>query len=257
MVYGFFNLLDKVKRYYVFSRNEKMWLVASAFLLAFIAGFDDKSKVFSFSNWLGNFFLCFIAVAVAIFVHESVRRIMGLEQGFRVEFKPFMYGLLGGLFLAFMSYGKLIFLAYGGIQFHMLEAHRLGYFRYRTSLFVLGKASALACLANLFVAIIFKMMTFLPEAFVYKMVFINVLFAITNLLPIPPLDGVNLLYASRIIYLSMLAFVSVVGVLLLTNWLNIIWVLVIGFVFGTIVAYLVMSNQFGPPGVSDTWPRRN
>ncbi|MFH1684449.1 MAG: hypothetical protein ABIA67_06170, partial [Candidatus Margulisiibacteriota bacterium] len=147
MAYGFFNHLDKIKGYFAFSKSEKTWLIASAFLLAFIAGFNDQSEVFHFSSWLGNFFLCLIAVAVAIIVHESVRRIMGLEQGFRVEFKPFMYGLIGGLILAFMSYGKIIFLAYGGIQFHMMEAHRLGYFRYRTSLFVLGRVSALACLA--------------------------------------------------------------------------------------------------------------
>jgi Zn-dependent protease len=255
MVYGFYNLLDKIKRYYVFNTNEKLWLIASVALLAFIAGFNDPSKVFSFSGWFGNFFLCLIAVAVAIFVHESVRRIMGLEQGFRVEFKPFMYGLIAGLVLAFMSYGKLIFLAYGGIQFHMMESHRLGYFRYRTSMFVLGRVSALACLANLFVAILFKMMTFLPDAFVHKMVLINVLFAITNLLPIPPLDGVSLLFASRMIYLSMFVFVSVVGVLLLTNWLSLIWVLLIGFALGTIVAYLVMNDQFGSH--ADTWPRKN
>ncbi|MFH1181883.1 MAG: hypothetical protein V1702_02905 [Candidatus Woesearchaeota archaeon] len=254
MVYGFFNLVDKIKRYYAFSTSEKAWLVASAVLLAFIAGFNDPSEVFNFFSWLGNFFLCLIAVAVAIFVHESVRRIMGLEQGFRVEFKPFMYGLIAGLVLSFMSYGKLIFLAYGGIQFHMLEAHRLGYFRHRTSLFVLGRVSALACLANLFVAMIFKMMTFLPDAFVHKMILINVLFAITNLLPIPPLDGVNLLYASRIIYFSIFVFVSVVGVLLLTGWLSLIWILAIGFVLGTIVAAIVMNDQFWH---GDGWPKKS
>jgi Zn-dependent protease len=252
MVYGFFNQLDKIKRYFGFNATERNWLIASVFLLAFIAGFNDGSKTFSWSNWLGNYFLCAIAIAIAIFVHEAARRIMGLEQGFRVEFKPFMYGLIAGLVLAFMSNGRLIFLAYGGIQFHMLEAHRLGYFRHRTSLNVLGRVSAIACLANLVLALIFKAMVFLPDAIIHKFVLINVLFAITNLLPIPPLDGVNLLYASRIIYMAILVFVSVVGILMLTGWLPLIWVLVIGLVLALITLFWVMNDQFYH---GETWPK--
>jgi hypothetical protein len=243
MVYGFFNHLDKIKRYFGFSKSEKAWLITSAFILALIMGFNDGSPVFIFSNWLGNFFICLIGVAIAMFVHEAVRRIMGLEQGFRVEFKPFMYGLIAGIVLAFMSNGKLIFLAYGGIQFHMLEAHRLGYFRHRTSLFVLGRVCALACLANLVLAMIFKAMTFLPDAFIHKMVLINVLFAITNMLPIPPLDRVNFLYSSRVVYFSMFAFIAIIGVLMLTGWLKLIWIIAIGLLAGIIVAWMFIKDE--------------
>jgi hypothetical protein len=257
MVYGFYNLADKIKRYYAFGTSEKRWLIASAFILAFIVGFDDGSPAFKLTTWLGNFMLCLIAVVVAMFVHETVRRIFGLEQGFKTETKPFMYGLIGGLVLAFMSYGKipLPFLAYGGAQLQMLEAHRLGYFRHRTSMNVLGKISALACIANLFVAVIFFMMKFLPAAFVDKMILVNVSFAIINLLPIPPLDGANLLFASRTIYLSLLVFTVIIGILIMQHWISIslIWVLAIAFVVGTVVAWMVVSdNMWGKSG----WARK-
>ncbi|MBN2454605.1 hypothetical protein JXB11_03600 [Candidatus Woesearchaeota archaeon] len=232
MAYGFYNLLDKLKRYYTFSKFEKRWLLLSIVILAFIVGFNDGREVFEWGPWLQNFILGLIAVIIAVFVHQSVQRIFGLEQGYRVEFKPFIYGLIGGLVIAFMSYGKLIVLAYSGLKLNIMEKHRLGYFRYQLGYFQLGKISAMGPIANLMVAILFSVMTFLPAAFIEKMVLVNVLFAITNMLPIPPMDGANVLYASRIIYVLLLAGIAAVGLMLIYSWVSTLYAVITGIAFG-------------------------
>jgi Zn-dependent protease len=195
--------------------------------------------------------LSIIAVIIAVFVHESVHRIFGLEQGYRTEYKPFFYGLIAGLVITFMSYGKLIFLAYSGVRLHIMEKHRLGYFRYQLGYFQLGKISAMGPLANLVVAIIFKFLTFLPATLVDKIVFVNVLFAITNMLPIPPLDGANVIYASRLAYFFMLGAVVAMGLLLIHPVVNIVYAFVIAIVFGIFTVLFYFRKV--EPKIGGSW----
>ena len=243
MAYGFYNLVDRLRRYYAFSKYEKRWLLISILAMMFILGFDDGREIFEFGPWTQNLFLGLIGIIIAVFVHESVHRIFGLEQGYKTDFKPFFYGLIAGLVITFMSYGKIIFLAYSGVQLHIMEKARLGYFRYQLGYFQLGKISGLAPVANLLVAIIFKFMTFLPASLVEKIVFVNVLFAITNMLPIPPLDGANVLYASRLIYVFMLIAIVAMGLMLIYQVFNIFYSLAIALFFGFLALMLFIKGE--------------
>ena len=130
-LYTFYDWVDRIKRYYKFTRSESVWLLVSVLVMAFIAGFRFEGESFVLSVFLSNFALSVVAVALAVFVHESAHRIFGLNMGYKTEFKPFLYGLVAGVILAFMTYGKVIFLAYSGVLLNIIEKHRLGYFIYQ------------------------------------------------------------------------------------------------------------------------------
>ena len=231
-----YNLIDKVKRYYAFSNVEIRWLIVSIPIMAFIAGFNDGRPKFELAPWLTNFFLCAIAVTIAVFVHETAHRVTGLEQGYKTSYKPFFYGLIAGLILSFMSYGKIIFLAYGGVAINIIEKHRLGYFRYQLGYFHLGAVSLMGPVANMVVAILFKTIPILPQPISDKIVFINILFALTNMLPVPVLDGLQVMFASRWLYF--LSYGAMVGISIFMlkgfTW----WVVILGTILAALVFWL-------------------
>ncbi len=248
-IYSFYEWLTRVRKYYAFGRAEQLWLAISVVVLTFIVGFNDGNDEFQLFAYVKNMLLSFTAIAVAVFVHESAHRIFALNMGYKVEFKPVLYGLIAGIILAFMSNGKIILLAYSSTFVHFIEKLRLGYFRYRMGHFDLGKICLMGPLANLAVAIAVKTMGFLPEPLAEKLLLVNVLFAITNMLPIPPLDGVSIMWASKTFY--PLALVSVVGcaaLLLLPQigvWIAVTASLVIG-IFAAFAYFNFLEPKLGP-----------
>lgn len=219
-LYTFYDWIDRIRRYYKFSRSEQLFLLISILAMAFIVGFRFEGDKFVLGTFLNNFAISLVAVVVAVFAHESAHRIFGLNMGYKTEFKPFIYGLLAGVILAFMTDGHFIFLAYSGVLLNIMEKHRLGYFRYHLGYFDLGKASLAGPLTNLLIAIVVKSMGFLPQPVAEKLILVNVLFAITNVLPIPPLDGANIMYASKTAYPFVFGAVISCGLLLLIPWLS-------------------------------------
>ncbi len=249
MDFGFFNWMSKIRRYAPFTKKELMWLGVSVLIMAFIVGFEDKSPQFDIANYSANMFLSLVAVLVAVIVHESAHRIVAPNLGYKLEFKPFFFGLLGGLILSFMSYGKIIFLAYGSSFLNIMEKHRLGYFRHYLGYFDNGKVAVAGPLANLAAAMIFKGMLFLPDALVEKLVLVNVLFAITNMLPIPPLDGAHVMFSTKTLYPFAMASVIGAAALLLipsvTWWAAILGSFCIAVIYVVVYFRLLEGKAFG------------
>jgi len=215
-MYGIFNLFDKVKRYFMFSREELKSIVIATLILGFVVGFDDGRETFEFFYWMRNLFSCILIVALAIIVREAGHRIYALETGHRAELKLWLFGLITALILSIISFGKIILLIYGGIIIHFMPRHRLGYFRYELSYNDMGVIALLGNVANLLLAFLFKLFMFLPNnALIQKAILVNVLMAIFNMLPIPPLDGSMVLYASRPIYVFTFGLILIASILLL------------------------------------------
>ncbi|MBI2575506.1 hypothetical protein HYV82_06500 [Candidatus Woesearchaeota archaeon] len=231
-----YNLIDKAKRYYAFSKIELRWLLVSILVMAFIVGFNDGRDKFELQFWLANFLIALIAVAIAVLAHETAHRVTGLEQGYKTTYKPFFYGLIAGLILSFMSYGKIIFLAYGGVFINIIEKHRVGYFRYQLGYFHLGAVSLMGPVANMVVAIFFKAVPILPQPLSDKIVLVNILFALTNMLPLPVLDGIQVLFASRWLYF--LSYGAMIGITIFMlkgfTW----WVVVLGSILAALIFWL-------------------
>lgn len=244
-LYTFYDWIDRIRRYYKFGRKEGLWLVVSVFVMAFIVGFRFEGEEFAFEVFARNFALSLVAVAIAVFAHESAHRIFGLNMGYKTDFKPFLYGLVAGVILAFMSSGRIVFLAYSGVLLNIMEKHRLGYFRYQLGYFDLGKVSLMGPLANLLIAVAAKSLPFIPPAWAEKIVFVNVLFAITNALPIPPLDGANIMYASKTAYPFIFGAIISCGVLLLVPWIS-AWVAVVASLIIGLLTAIAFFNYLEP-----------
>ncbi len=244
-LYPFYDWLDRLKRYYKFGRNEVLLLLASILVMAFIAGFRFEGDEFVFEVFARNFAVGLVAVALAVFVHESAHRIFGLNMGYKTEFKPFLYGLMAGVILAFMSSGRIVFLAYSGVMLNIMEKHRLGYFRYQLGYFDLGKVSLAGPLANLLLAAAVKSIPFIPPELAGKIVFVNVMFAITNTLPIPPLDGANIMYAGKTAYPFIFGAIVSCGLLLLVPWLS-AWVAIAASLAIGLLTAILFFNHLEP-----------
>jgi hypothetical protein len=234
MNFVLYNALDKIKRYYSFSRLEARNIIISILILGFIVGFDDGRVDSTIVQWVTNLFNSILIVALAFLVHESAHRVIALIGGLRAEYRVWWYGLMFGLILSIVSRGKLWFLIPGGVVCEILQRHRLGHFRYGINYWVVGIVSFMGPLANLLTAMFFKILMHIPylqgNLLLHKVVVVNVIFAIMALLPLPGLDGINLFYATRIGYVSLYAGLIAAG--LLTIYAN---------VFISVVAFVVVA----------------
>lgn len=196
------DLADKIKRYFGFSKQEKRWLLISILAIGIIVGFDDGKEFFVLSHWVINLLYMLAIVAFSLFVREAAHRIFGLMNGYKVEYLPSFHTLVLGMILAFISNGRIFFfLAPNTVKLEMLEKHRLGYFRYGLSYGNVGTVSLMGPLASILLAVLFKVFTFLPSSLIERAVIINVALAVSNMLPIPGLDGMQMFFASRAAYI--------------------------------------------------------
>jgi len=249
VLYSMKDLADKIKRYFIFSREEVKDLIVTIFFLAFFVSFREWGvDKFELSTGLWNLFNSMIIVTLAVLVNNSVQRISALQVGIRVEYRIWWYGIIIGLILVFASNGSLWFLAAGGIVFHHLAAHRLGFFRYGLNQKVMGVVSFLGPLSNVGLAVIFKilLLIFPTNILIKKAIIVNLWYAIFNMLPIPPLPGLNTMFFSRVVYF--LVFGSIIGItfLLMLN-VNIVLAILGAFFVGVLFmlyAFKVFEGAF-------------
>lgn len=216
-----------------------MGVLVAILVLSFVVGFNDQSPVFEAAHWSLNLFYSVIAVAIAIFFPIFVQKITGLQMGFRVEHKVWFIGLVMSLMIIFISGGLygFWFLAATGVTLHLMERHRLGYFRYGLGLWSITWVALFGSLTNFFLAILFKILNSVAaNPFFEKAILVNVLFAACTMLPIPPLNGLNVLRGSRFIYL--LSFVAIIsgGALMLIPGFPLVLSLIASIFFGAISA---------------------
>ncbi len=237
--------IDRVKRYAGFSSQELKHIFIGILVMGFVAGFNDGRAVFQFDLWLANMLLCLIIVAVSVFFKEIIKRLYGISHGFRVEYKNWYYGLIAGLILTVVSNGKIIFLAASGIVMHMLSTHRLGKYRYGLSYNVLGMSSMFGPVASASLAVIAKSLTFLPEPLIQKIIIINIALALSNMLPIPPLDGSNLFFTLRPAYFFIFGAMIGIAVLLLHPAVPLMTSIIGSIIIGALilVTYMVFIDK--------------
>lgn len=199
------NYLDKVKRYFPFSKEEWLSFWITVICLAFIYSWTNwGAGKFEFATGIKNLAVAVIFIGITLFVHHAGQRLIALWFGLRAEQKIWWYGLLIGLILTIISNGNIKFLAATGTLAYMLPVHRLGAFRYGPGVNVLAKIVMAGPIANIFFAAIIITMQWvgiLSYTIAEPLFKLNLVFAFWNLFPIPPLDGSKIFYYSRNIYM--------------------------------------------------------
>lgn len=245
MNFVLYNALDKVRRYYNFTRLEARNIIITILVLGFIIGFDDGIPNSTFIYWITNMFNSILIVALAMLVHESTHRIIAVIGGYRAEYRVWWYGLMFGLILTIVSRGKLWFILPGGFVVDILQRHRLGHFRYGINYWIVGIVAFMGAFSNLLLAMAFKILMYIPNfqgnPLLEKVVIVNVLYGIMAMLPLPGLDGINLVYTSRIAYFSLYPALIVAG--LLTIYANVFFA-VISFIFVSILAWVIFYFSY-------------
>lgn len=226
----------KLKKHYKFTPAELKGFLISIVVIAFVISFADwgpGDKV-DIGYGLFNFFNAILIVTLSFIIHHSAQKIAALSVGYNIEFKMWGYGLLISLLLAFLTKGWLWFIIPGGLLFHHLAGHRLGFFRYGLNYFAVGLSSLMGPVASLLFVVILKVINlFLNSALIEKAILFNILFAVWMVLPIPPADGARMFFGSRMVYAF--GFCAIIaGALLLyidiPVWFAVVGALLIGFI---------------------------
>ena len=245
------DLKDKIKRYYKFRSSEITYIVFAILIIGFIISFKEWGTAeFNARSGLFNFFNSILIVTLSFLIHDAGQRIWGLSIGYKIEFRACSYGLVAGLLLAFISNGNLWLIMPSGIIVHHLAGHRLGFFRYDINYF--GKAMAVfgGTLATLTLIILIKVISvFITNPLLDKALIFNVIYLITSLIPIPPMDGSNIYFGSRMLYAFVFPFIVAASLLMLID-ISILITLSVSFIIGVIlwVTYYVMFEHY-------LWPK--
>jgi len=213
------DLKDKIRRYYRFTKAELTGLVFSILMIGFIISFKEwGASEFNARAGLLNFFNSILIVALALLASDAAQRIWALAIGYRIEYKIWTYGIFIGLFISFISNGRLWLIVPGSFIMHHIAGHRLGFFRYDINYWAQAMIALAGPLASILLMVVFKSIGFFaPNSLVGKAILFNAVFAITSMLPIPPLNGSKIYFGSRMLYAFTLPFVVFTSILLMID----------------------------------------
>lgn len=246
----FRDFIDKFRHYFRFSKEEIEACIISVLALAFIISFDEwgYGTSFDFNIGLLNFFRAIIIIGLIIGLQILVIKTQAIQWGYRAEFKLWWYGILIGLTLCFLSgsftngVGKVViiwFLAPGGVFFHHLATHRLGWFRYGVNMTETGLCCILGSVSTIALAVLFKFLLYIfpGNLFLEKAMIVSLWYAFFSLLPIPPLNGSRIFFWSRVSYVFLCVSFLVATFLIRLN-MHLIYSIIIAFIVGFAVWFI-------------------
>jgi hypothetical protein len=210
---------DKIKKYYKFTKHEIKGMIISILILAFVISFRDWGAT-SFNPFVGTFnlFNSILIVTLSFLVHDTGQRLLGLIIGYKIEYKMFTYGLAAALIIAFATNGRFWLLVPGSFLIHHMPGHRLGYFRYGINYFGQAMVAFAGPLFTLILIIILKILNVAaPSILIEKAILFNVIYLITSMIPIPPLDGSRIYWGSRMLYMFVTPAIIAATILLIVD----------------------------------------
>jgi hypothetical protein len=245
----------KIKEYYKFTPAEIRAFIISILVLSFIISFRDWGEDrFNLMVGLFNWFNAALIVTLVLLIYNGAQRIAGLSVGFNAEYKMWIPGLLLGLVFSFASKGRIWVLLPGGIVVHHLAGHRLGYFRYGLHYFTHGMVAVAGTIAVISLAALFKIINAaVQSSLLEKLILFCIIFAIYDILPIPPLSGSKLFFGSRMTYAFMFFTIVIAGILLLID-INVLMAVVGSLAIG-IICWLLYYMFFERKAWGGPWPK--
>ncbi len=209
-------LIDRVKKDFRFSRQEVLGLGVAILVTGFI---------FSFQNWgvgkfnllvgLRNFLITTLAALLVFLAHVGPQKIYSLAEGYKAEFKTWWVGISIALVFGFISNGNLTLILPGAMFMSFMVRQRIGEFRYGYNLGQQTMTAFWGIYGVIILATLFRIGTyyFPTVLFFEKGLMICLVLAICALLPVPGLNGLNLFFGSRTIYLFSIVMVVCVSLL--------------------------------------------
>lgn len=236
------NYADKVQRYFGFTFIEARNIIASIIVIGFMYGFNDGQAEWNMVYWSYNMIVSMAIVAVTMLVFQAGQRFAALSAGYRVEYQIWWPGLILALIITFIARGHIWIPIAGGMYIHHMAGHRLGFFRYGLNMLDNGIIATCGPLACVIFGTLLKQLAnwFGPETgvpIIDKIYWFCLVFALINMLPIPPLAGSKLMYNSRLPYVFIFAFLLVYVILAAFHFYS--WILALIGAFILWLAYYI------------------
>ena len=247
----------------LFNKTEVKHLVISALVLGFVFGFDDGSASFEFSFWLINLIKVSILCLIVLVVQELGQKLVASRSGCSTEhriwklkrygfskaaefskdkkpswmpvwFGSLPLGILIPVLITILSTGQLKFALVGISLIAINPAYRLG--RKYTQLTEFERAKI--ALTGPLTAILFALLlsVFPSSNLTSMLISIASIFALTNIIPLPKLDGGETFFGSRALFVFGAAFI--IGCFYLINFLNLFTVLSLSLIIAVILVIL-------------------
>ncbi|MBT4539110.1 hypothetical protein HOI26_00030 [Candidatus Woesearchaeota archaeon] len=248
----------RLKNRFQIHPKELKLLLWATLITAFIFSFQDWGvDTFDIVYGLQHLLILIVLVAIIFFFWLTVQKIYGLAKGYNVEFQIWWLGLLVALGLVFMTLGEFALVVVGGVVVSFLPKQRIGEFRYAYSYFEAGMVAFWGLLANMFLAIFFALgLYYSPESYFFsKGLLMTLIMAIVTLIPFdliklkfprfptPNLPGLQILFASHILYIAAWIMVLLTGALLLTGTRAGLIILVLMYGIAGIVYFSIRSEK--------------
>lgn len=238
------------------SKKEVLTLLIASAVVAFTIAFDDKQPTFIVSLWLANYFLTLLLTLVAFLIFMlaskyaaakarssltlelwSLRR-TGLSLGAKAK-TPFYLGAIIPLMLAVLSGGKLPFGAATQYRLETKPAHRIGKENMLLSEFEAAKIATFGPLILTFCAII---LNFSASSLAARLSRIMLIIAVTNMLPLPNLNGMKAFFSSRLWYVFCAAMIAIT--IPLISVVNPAVLIPLVIIFGLVIVVLYYNYAF-------------
>lgn len=213
-------------------------------------GFNDNRPALNLNLYLANIIKFFILTLIALFIHNWVQKTYAHKVGASTELsiwasnrgltfsKKKVYLPWGGIIpilVSIFSQGQLFFAAPTSTNIKVNPGYRIGREYIRLTEFEYAKIAAVAPLIHILLAIIFS---FSQIPLLKDFVLVNTMMALSFMLPLPNLLGLQILFGSKPLYVFSTAFILTATLLLniLSSFYTILTAIILAtFVF---IAYL-------------------
>ena len=221
-MYGYWS---SVKTNYSFSKEELKELfitsLAFAFMLTiyyenvFVITGDIRIQLSDKSIYF--FILSLLAVFVAMYFHVALQKLIGIKLGYKVTYMYWLNGILIGLFLSVLTFGKIplisLFILPGAVTLKHVSTLRLGKFMFGMNAKDIARISLAGPIAHVLIVTVLGSLYFMTNKnpMIGRLITANLLLMIYSMLPIPKLDmptkidsasdGLGVFFYSRTVYL--------------------------------------------------------
>ena len=222
------------------SEKELFFFFITVVILSFLFVFNDD-----FPTWKGvvmNYLNVLVLVSLSFLFFQLVQKAVAQSYGAKTQYVLWLPGFMVSIIIGVASLGRSVFFSMGFTRIIKYSGSRLG----KKSVFLgedeKGKIILSGVLASLSLAFLVKLISPLLAGDVWvTCVSINVLIAIFNLVPFPPLSGSYLFVWNRVAWA--LASVASIVCLFLMPVISLFWLIVILSGLSVITFLVMMAYQ--------------
>jgi len=219
---------------YTFTLMEIRDLLISILVLGFIFSAVLPNFQVEQGTPLVNFALAVFIVGPALLFHELAHKITAQKFGCKAAYVLWPMGVMISILLTVITAGRIIFAALGAVMISTAYSTRLGYRFIGLSMEEMGKIALAGPLVNIAIAVFSYAFIWISPQIVQTMITINLIVALFNTIPFPPLDGSKIFGWSKTGWFGLLA--SAIILLYMPS--------IIGIVFSVILAIAVLAITF-------------